>query len=207
MESSQRDKSSFRQCTRSYKWWRMCWEHGFHLAGQELKCLEGRGVLGKTGVCSLRDSTLLTPLHQQTPSFQERQPKIISKWRLRKAIGGTRLHILLEGIEIGLEPFLLSSSENSLHSSLSQNHRSSSIIPIIWCFYCSYRSFTPYSGSQLNVQTQFFLRFFLIPSYSFPEAPKDIIKGKHSLQASFEPIPAITMLVSRFLWGKIKIFL
>lgn len=67
------------------------------------------------------------------------------------------------------------------HSSLSQNHLTSSIIPIVWSFYCSYRSFISYSRSQLYVQTQICLRFFLIPSCSFPEAPQDTFKGWHSL--------------------------
>lgn len=104
-------------------------------------------------------------------------------------------HVLLEVIEICHEPFLLSPSENSLHTpSLKFRPESSN-----WSNYPNYFKlllqlqkfyFLPQVTSQCTNPN--FLKFFHIPSCSFPEAPQDTFKGRSSLQASFEPIPGIT---------------
>lgn len=104
-------------------------------------------------------------------------------------------HVLLEVTEICHEPFLLSPSENSLHTpSLKFRPESSN-----WSNYPNYFKlllqlqkfyFLPQVTSQCTNPN--FLKFFHIPSCSFPEAPQDTFKGRSSLQASFEPIPGIT---------------
>lgn len=94
-----------------------------------------------------------------------------------------------------MSPFSSLLQENSLHTpSLKFRPESSN-----WSNYPNYFKlllqlqkfyFLPQVTSQCTNPN--FLKFFHIPSCSFPEAPQDTFKGRSSLQASFEPIPGIT---------------
>lgn len=118
--------------------------------------------------------------------------KIEENYRLLEVTGH---HILLEVTEICHQPFLLSPSENSLHRPPFRFKPESSNwfnYPNHFKLLLQLQKF--YFLPQVTTQgtNPNFLKFFCIPSCSFPEAPQDTFKGRHSLQASFEPIPGIT---------------